>query len=300
MRVGEDAKFLERLVELRKQYDLYPWAEVMFATVPAATAEGAVPTPALGMQLTEDFLVSEFTGKGFGNGAHNANVSFDVLIRKRIGPNPVGQAKRSFNARAIFGTESGGWHRLGAGMLLLAGTEVLFDVTTKNAISGAGVTGRFWIIARGYKLRPKGSVTPPQRTIEELSGQYILDPYTEGARIAVPNSLTAGGYVKHKFLESFAITHISLHPTPLGGGVGYLDQVKISPEIKMMSDFANVLPLAGDSSTLDTAWDFPLPITVKAGSEWELEAKAEAVAPGGVYDFDFVFHGYRLKPRATK
>lgn len=296
MRYGEDAKFIETLLELRKSWDLYPWAESEKASLAAGTAEGS--TFFTQHKLPEAIIVSELTSYAYehyvAGGDTFAERTFGATWKQLIGSTEVEQLREPFPSDHVFGFYRTEWLRLGRGLLLPANRVLRVNGTSFQAVGAGGIGLRIDNVLRGYKLLPKGSIVPQQLTVDEWQQRgRTLGAFKEGAVIEVPAAADTPIYETLVLDEDFVVEAISIGTQVNSVGATYPDvEVKIHADRPLVNDWTNRFALVGFGQ--ETRWDLPLPLTSKKSTTWRFEARRRVTAPAAT-DLSFVLHGYRMK-----
>lgn len=291
MRYGEDAKFIDTLLNLRKRHDLVPWALVQKAQLPNDLAAGyAFHTQ---FRQADEMLVSEITHLAQRTQAGITNeFLYETNWKQLIGPTEVEQQRRAFLAESVFGSNSSSWIRLGRGFLFKGNQTLRIDGRTVDQIFAGDQGVLVHHILRGYKLLPQGSLSIPQRTVKEWMAQgRKLGAYKEGVsfNVAADTSSQASSATLN-FDADTVIESISM-TTRTTSNVRFNIEVKVKGEREFSSDFAPYLALAGNRQ--ETRWDFPLPVTVKKGTEWTFDAR-RVLAGAAPLTLDVVLHSYRM------
>lgn len=290
-------RYVKRLMELRRRWDVFPFLHAERAIVPAGAAAGFEVRPT--MQAPYALFAESFTHHEFRHALNGANAIVDelpteLLWQRQNGAQLTEKTRRSFVADALLGRHDDRWRGLGDGLFIEEDEELPWVVKTLEAVE-AGDAGSYGglvqMVARGYRLYAPGTITPVQKTASEyIADGYALEPFPEGVRLELPGS-TAERYVELVFERDYLIDRLTLQPGHAGDAAALID-VKVEADRQLMSDWASLFAVAG--SVVGTDWTFPLPITVKKNTRWKLHGRF-AAQPGATDGFvDLVLHGHRL------
>lgn len=282
--------YIDGLRELRKSYDLYPWVELLEATVPASSAVGYKNT--LSLQQSYAQVIGDTTQVSMDvSGAGVLSVATEMQVRRQS----ADESLRALRSSGVIGEYNKIWLNFLAGRKVAPNELLNFDVSTLAA-TGVVADGRNYIVGRGYRLWPKGTQGVEQLTFREMKQRGMkLDHFTQGVRLTLPNSVAEVSSV-FKFTDDYVIRGITITD-----GTDSLISTTGSQLLRIDAD----RPIfSGDASKFGlrylvtgadgrTAWWFPIPITVAKNTEWTFRMK-HFVVPGATIDVDIVLHGGRL------
>lgn len=298
------ASFRDRVLQYRKVYDLKPWLEpfdVAFANGEVANTEH---------DATVDFrsysmLAKELIGVGGSRTPGLANdslASFDISHEFGAQPSTVPQFIRD---STLLGTAFWDWNQYPSGIYFPSGTQQRVRVRATDAIPAAVSDTVFFGVWRGYRIWPKGQISPPQKTYEEYAAEgYEFEPYPMKLTLAVATDGTeTPGEIL--FPEDYVLDGINIRPNVLvqfadqqWGQAQPFVQVKIEPNDGMlMRDYAS-MPLVG-YHLRRTCWNFhEQPLTVHAQTRWSVKTRVKVPGPfhTAVGPIDVVLHGAKLIP----
>jgi hypothetical protein len=309
--------YAQRVMQLRRKYDLLPWLEVYSVNWTAPEKGGKWLTrddPGRSHSLVHnqpyDLLVSEVICMNQFRGATNDPVgengsdgSSDKLFfsyavpcefQMQLGASGAEVATAPMDYRQVTGTLSDELRRFQAGILVRQRTPVTFRLRTPAPIIMGAFFGQptsvffqnfrheTYVALRGYRLYPKGSLMPQQKTRQEYSNEgYHFEPFTPVLKVAVPND---GSELAAEFNnpDNLAVDYFSSFMnvrdidwensdsiTMYTGDV--YAKVEVPGGIHIMKDFAPI-PLVG-ALLQRTAWNLVQPLTTLREGTWKLTAK---------------------------
>lgn len=288
--------FREKLEDLRKSFDLYPWVEFVEKDVAAGAAAGQVVKPTI--QKPYAMLVDDITAEGnqhWNDGAdHFASVDFDVKWSVQVGdsPNDDDRLVQPFDVSTAIGTAADGWHHAGNGLFLEKNQRMDFEVTTGDAIGAGGLGGRFGFALRAMRLYPAGSIQPVQKTLPELRKDGAkLERYGMGTRLDLGVS-TAEVTSEFIFDRNFVATRMLVRwMAPADAPAGFV-KIRIDADRSFMGDYASSFLVTTEKPL--SSWQPPIPFTIPKNTRWVFRA-VQDVAPANATKVDILFRGYELK-----
>lgn len=292
VRGSRDLTYLERLLELRKHYDLLPWFEPITAGTPGDTGPAGVVFPAgsvafdtrLGIRsrtysmLAEELLfwgVHVEPGVGFVGDRPHANIAEYQGKRPEHQPAFV-------RDDLLLGQLSFDLNRYRGGLFLPAGVDQTLSLQLLAAVA-ANRNVTFYPTYRGYRLYDKGSQRPVQLTYEEYAARgYGLAwfPLTVTLTLPVAPSVTEAPFVDLLFPENMVIDTVLVETNSLWSGLPADPQqfhgnllAKIEPvEGQPLQGGWVSLPAVGYGNSLTSA-HWRIPYTVAKDTFWRFRAR---------------------------
>lgn len=280
--VDPHSSYAAHLEALRKTHDVYPWIEPLEVVFDTSLAANSLRTS----QVTRNFamLVADLVGVGHQKDPNAATEAIKFFrVAHIFGPRPNPVPDRIREALAL-GSGHTRWQRFRpAGLYIPADVPQQIDATNEAAVSaGAGSKSIFYSAFRGYRFFDKGSLQPVQYSYAELAARgYQAVPFRVPIEISVA---AAGGEAKtadYTFPFDYAVDAIltlwQRDDTDPNGKWG-AEQPNVRMKIEPLGGSGQ--PFFGDwvSSplvgwrTLESAWTFPVPITVAKSQIWRFSA----------------------------
>lgn len=308
-----DLTFNARLLELRKTHDVYPWFEP-YKMIQSDAAPAVKERLKKTHKKPYAVLARELVGVGShfvpATPASSTRANFDFFLEWGQGSQVVeGATTPIFDDMAI-GRADQDWYPYRNGLMLPAD----FPVTLVADQYGGGtalVEPSTYFLFRGYRLWPKGTISPVQHTYPELAAKgYSLDPFKyqiELDPLAYPGVEQTDTLT---FDDEFAIDGISLYfayddlftasgatnPSRTWGWISQNVLLRIDTQgMPLFSDWVSA-PLVG-TTWRRTSTTFTVPITVPKDTVWTIRMKtdyANAALGGGGALVKMVLHGNKL------
>lgn len=310
--------FVERLAEIQRTCDVYPWIETLrLGPAPEDPEAPAPPVPftfgAASWKRSYGMLVREFGVFALGTAGHI--VSGDTHPSGYVSDLPVDilyeidnerQSSMPVLSRSMLGDLDRGWHGVPEGLYLRKQSQINFEITTRGRVYGEGYV---YLVARGYRLYPKGIVSPVQLTKDEHRhfGRR-LRPFNFAMRLQLG---VAGSNdkatAKLLITDDFLATGVRSSSTGMGtdavlepdgvGNLGHAIEMRIKTDREMMSGPSARMLVAGPSKSNEWTWD--LPVTLEAGTEIEVEVQLADIADwgfnGATVEVEVIFPGYKIE-----
>jgi hypothetical protein len=226
--------------------------------------------------------------------------------------NTIYQSSVAATTDRLLGRFDDKWVEQGAGVELPASRQLSGTWTQaalQPAIGGFAASAAllYWGL-RGYRLWPKGTLSPPQRTRSEwLAAGKRFEPYQYAVSLSIDTTqnLTAASTqitFDHDFLcrrirvgNQGALAYKTAQA--LAGTWG-MTRFKIGPNgnsVALSSDYAPWQMFEG--SSLLTQWEFPIPITIPKDAIWDIQTIVDVVSgtdPNTPVTFEVIFDGEKM------
>lgn len=299
--------YQERLAEVMKTCDVYPWIEVLkLGPVPNGQAAGYT-LPAASWKKPYSMLIREFALVAYKCDIIDLrSLLVDFAYELKL------QQQSSIRALsgAMLGDALNGWHGFREGLYLPKDEAISFNITTRDENGANG--GMVYLVARGYRLYPKGTISPVQLSRDEHAAAGMrLVPFTYATQIVLSDpaeTYSAEVQFDDDFLIDGVRTSASGHGADtlldLAASNRYaaIVDVKLDSDRTIMPVAANRFVVAGPSR--NNEWLFDLPITVGSGTRFNVEANvaqddlginlAAQVTAANPIRLEVVFHGHKL------
>jgi hypothetical protein len=311
--------FRARVMADRKMYDLSPWIDgYQKQWTVEASATAAPQTFKFQHNQGWDLLVSELVGsntfQGVGapvtNTTHLAQ-SIGWQLQLTSGVQGSDLASMALAAEQVLGTVDTEIKRFRTGLRIPANEVRNIIATTRpagSAVSGIGSTyatmdHSAWVAFRGYRLFPKGTLTPQHTYAEYIERGYSFEPYTPVIDAVISNASTTEVSAEFTLPASFACDFVTTRLNYNAANWRELANVLVKlepPGLPIMRDFipANLLGWY----MARTAWQFEQPWSLLKGSV--IKARVKLAVPknhsavGNEYGeparIRIAFHGHNL------
>jgi hypothetical protein len=306
------SKFAARLAELKKTFDVFPWLEVLkLGPAPdSGIATGGYSFLGANWKRPYSMLLREFRVLPFSIDDQVAALAtvtvYDLPVDFLYEFGSAKQSSQPALVHAIVGSSEKGWHGFGDGLYIAKDRAISFDITTRGPVNNKGYV---YLVGAGYRLYPKGTISPVQHTVEEYVHQgFRLTPFSYVKRIDIaatetvyPATMT---FPEHFLLEGVRTSvrgfgDDDVQTPGLPAHIAANIEIKIDADRTMMTDPANRFVVAGHHKQND--WEFEEPITINGGTDWVLSVQIPRVAGVGQYAVapsiavEFVFHGHKIE-----
>lgn len=307
-----DHSFADRLADIQRTCDVFPWIEVMrLGPAPADAEAPAPPVPytftGAAFKRSYSLLIREFGLLAYSRGIDPglaSGVVTDLPVDIQVEVESVRQSSHPILSRASLGDLDRGWHGFRDGLYVPRETQVSFDITTRGRVYSQGWV---YLAARGYRLYPKGTISPVQHSEEEHRQMGMkLVPYSYTQSVALEGTETgrASLLISDDFLAFGVRTSapgIGTYPSdaPMGpgdtGGVGQAIMLRLAMDRLLMSGPTARMLAAGP--TRFNAWDWDHPVTIAANTTMDIEASLDHgySTNGELVEVQVVVHGYKLE-----